>query len=97
MPDIDGIAERAEWFDASAYVGNYDLVGGAHSMTVAHDHGALWVRTADQSMRLWPAVDSPHRFRATQGWVTFLLQDGRAESVTYDVDGGSTMEAVRSR
>jgi hypothetical protein len=40
-------------------------------------------------------VDTPHRFRGTQGWVTFELEDGRATLTTYEVDGGMTLEAVR--
>jgi len=47
-------------------------------------------------MRLWPSVDSPHRFRGIQGWITFVLEDGRVASVKYEVDDGMNMEAVRA-
>jgi len=94
IPDIEGVASSAAWFEPENYVGVY--VDGPHRFTVADDDGTLWVRTPEQSMRLWPSVDSPHRFRGTQGWVTFVLEDGRAESATYEVDGGSTLEAVRT-
>ena len=97
MPDIEGIAENADWFEPSTYTGEYDPVESNHNVSVVDEHGALWVRTAEMSMRLWPSVDSPHRFRALQGWVTFRLEDGQVESVQYQPDGGGAMEAVRVR
>jgi len=97
MPDIEGIAESAAWLKPEVYVGDYARVDGPLRITVDAEDGALWVRTSNRSMRLWPAVDMHHRFRGTGGWMTFMLKDDRAESVKYDIDGGFTWEAVRTR
>jgi len=96
MPDIEGIAEGAEWLEPETYIGDYDLVDDPNNLTVVDDHGALWIRTPHRSMRLWPSVDTPHRFRENHGWVTFVVKDGRAESIQYHVDDGMTLEAVRA-
>ncbi len=95
MPEVEGIAETAEWLEPETYLGAYEAVEGGHSLQVVEEEGAVWIRTAEQSMRLWPSIDTPHRFRGPQGWVTFALEGGRAESASYAVDGGMTMEAVR--
>jgi hypothetical protein len=95
MPEVEGIAQTAEWLRPETYIGDYQPVDSPHSIAVVDENGALWVRTREQSMRLWPVVDTPHRFRGTQGWVTFELEDGRATLTTYEVDGGMTLEAVR--
>lgn len=62
---------------------------------MVEDAGALRVRTPEHSMRLWPAVDTPHRFRGLHGWISFLLENGRAQAISYEVDDGLTLEALR--
>ena len=95
MPAIEGIAQTAGWFSPAAYLGTFEAVADGHPFQVVEQSGELWVRTAAQSMRLWPVVDTPHRFRGLHGWVTFVLEDERARAVRYEVDGGAALEAVR--
>ena len=61
------------------------------------EQDALWIRTPKQTMRLWPSVSTPHRFRGHRGWMTFVLKGGRAESFNYNIDDGFTVKGVRLR
>ena len=95
-PEAEGVAETAEWFRPRTYVGLYEEVeDDKHALSMVERDGGLWVESANQSMRLWPVIDAPHRFRGQHGWVTFVVEGDRARSISYEVDGGKTLEAVR--
>ena len=94
--EAEGVAETADWFTPRTYVGAYAGVDAEdHPFRLVERDGGLWVQSAGQPMRLWPVVDTPHRFRGLHGWVSFTVEEGRARSVSYEIDDGLPMEAVR--
>lgn len=95
MPEVAGIAETADWLDPAVYAGAYREAEGQHRFELLDQKGVLRVRTPDLSMRLWPVVATPHRFRGLHGWVTFEVENDRARAVRYEIDGGVTLEATR--
>ena len=97
MPEVEGIAERAEWMVPEVYVGHYSAADGAYPFDIDATGPELWIRIPGESLRLWPSTTLPHRFWTAHGWGTFQVENGRSVGVQIVIQDGPTIEATRRR
>jgi hypothetical protein len=78
----------------AVYAGDFEIVEAGVPLTVADADGHLTVAVGGAAPERLVHTGG-HRFRSSDGFVVFEVEDGRARSLTFVRDAGGTREARR--
>jgi aminopeptidase N len=94
-PEVDGVplSATAPWLDPAVYAGEYYMKQRDVNVEVYGDERGFWTRVGEHLIQMFPY--EPHRFKTDQGWVTFQVADGRAESFLVEFDNGTSASGIR--